>query len=533
MRFLAPLVALALLALPLQAADPILEDRLGGYLNEPDPAERMRLGLQIAASETDVGVVAAALPDAWSWDADAPRGEVVTWTRESADGVSHTIYAFAPEDYTPDKAWDLLLWLHGGVGRDQDGGGESGVEMFAREASDKGFLVLSPSTQNGAFWWEPNGMALLRGALADMKRRYRIDANRVCVAGFSDGASGCYHLACYDPGPYACFLAFMGYPLVSRTLGGPTWPANLGARPMYAVNGGTDPLYPSERVRPLVEEMKAKGLDVTWIDEAEIGHSLAFLENRWEEAYEFWRTHARLEHPHELSWCTSRPEDAGRFEWLEITGVGAGAPLAKGLDAPEELASPDDRRPRLGIRIDTEFEGPGLLIEDVEEGTPAADAGLQVGDVILEAGEDEVESFAEIEILREYLESLARGEEDGVFRVKRGDDEMEIRVRPRILEKDKPPRPVTLGYDVPAGVARAKLRDGGVFEVETAGVTSLRLWLDLALVPYGSAVTVRVNGKQVFQGPPPWSVPVLLGQAVAGGPGAPLYAGTLDVEVPK
>jgi len=531
MRLLVPLLAVALCALPLHAADPVLQERLGEFLKEPDPAERLRLGIEILDAETDVGGVAAALPGAWSWNADEPKGEVVRWTRESADGVSHTIFAFAPEGYTPDKAWPLLLWLHGGVGRDEDGGGASGVEMFAQEASAKGFLILSPSTRNGAFWWEPNGMALLRGALADMKRRYHVDADRVCAAGFSDGASGCYHLACYDPDPYACFLVFMGNPLVSRSMGGPTWPANLAARPVYAVNGGTDPLYPSEAMRPLVEEMKENGLDVTWIDEAEIGHELSFLEDRWEEAYGFWQAHPRDPDPRELAWCTSRPEDAGRFSWLQITSVGGLTPAGKEPNTPEELPLPDTRRPRLGIRIDVEFEGPGLLIEDVEEGTPAADAGLRVGDVILKAGAEEIESFEDVTILRDYLESLE--EEDGVFLVKRGEEEMEIRVRPRILEKDKPPRPAALGYDRSAGVARAKALDGGVFEIETSGVADLRLWLDLALVPFGRDVTVRINGKEAFRGPAPWRVSALLGQAVANGPGSPLYGGYIDLEVPR
>ena len=40
-------------------------------------------------------------------------------------------------------------------------------------------------------------------------------------------------------------------------------------------------------------------------------------------------------------------------------------------------------RPWMGIRFDTAFAGPGIRLSEVSEGTPAAKAGLQVGDVVL------------------------------------------------------------------------------------------------------------------------------------------------------
>ena len=528
-RIVFALAVFCLLAVPLHAEGPTLEQRLAAFLGSDDAAERLRLAFEIAASEPDAGKVTAALPEAWSWDAEAVRGEIVTWERSTADGVAHTICALAPETYTSEKAWPLLLWLHGGVGRDQDGGGESGVRMFADEAAKKGFLILSPSTQNGAFWWEPNGMALVRGALADMKRRYRVDADRVCVAGFSDGASGCYHLALHDPEPYACFLAFMGNPLVSRSMGGPTWSASLGHRPIYGVNGGVDQLYPSEAMRPFFEEMQAGGLRLTWTDLPEVGHSPEFLAEGWEAAWDFWTKHPREPSPKEVAWCTSRPEGEGRNAWLEILAVAEDAPAAEGLAAPEELALPDTRQPRLGFRIDVEFEGPGIRIEDVEEGTPAADAGLEVGDVILKAGDVEIPSAQEIALLRDYLNSLDG--EEGVFTIQRGDEELEIHAAPRILEKDRPARPAALGYDVPPGVARAKVLDGNVIEVETRGVTRIRLWFDTARVDPTATLTVKINGRTAYASTPQPSVPVLLAQAVVQGAGAPRYAGFVELDV--
>ena len=328
---------------------------------------------------------------------------------------------------------------------------------------------------------------------------------------------------------YACFLAFMGNPLVSRSMGGPTWSASLGQRPVYAVNGGVDQLYPSEAMRPFLEEMQAGGFELTWTDLPEIGHSPEFLEEGWDEAHTFWMAHPREKSPRELTWCTSRPEGEGRNAWLEILSVAADAPSAKDLEVPEELGLPDTRRPRLGFRSDVEFEGPGIRVEDVEDGTPAADAGLEVGDVILEAGDTAIPSAEEIAVLRAYLDALDG--EQGVFTIQRGDEELELQIAPKILEKDKPARPAELGYDVPVGLAQAKVLEGNVIEVETRGVTRLRLWLDPALVDPTEVLTVKINGRTAYASTPKQSVPVLLGQAAVLGAGAPLYAGFVELAV--
>lgn len=533
MRRLAALafVLVLLPALPLRADPPTLEEGLADFLRQTDPQARLLEGLDLVAKKPSPPAVAAALPQAWTWSEEAPKGEIVTWERETADGVTHTIFAYVPESYTPEKAWPVLIWLHGGVGRDEDGAGEGGVRMFGDEAGERGFLILSPSTQNGARWWTPNGTALIRGALKDLGRRWHVDADRVCVAGFSDGGSGCYHLLAHDPEPYACFVAFMGNPLVSRSAGGPTWAPNLASRPVYAVNGGEDRLYPSAMIRPFLEEMEEAGCDLAWIDEPDVGHELSFLAERWEEAYDFWMDHSREASPKRLAWVTSRLEGEGRLSWVEILRLDADAPASEDLVVPVELSLPEVRRARLGFRIDTSHSGPGILVEEVEEDTPAAEAGLEAGDVILQAGDTPIADASEIGRLREYLDTL-EGEE-GAFLVKRGEDETTMHMTPRILEKDRPARPAALGYDIQPGMVVAEIVEGNAIDVRTCGVGALRLWLSPTLVDFGEVLTVRVNGREVVSAKPTWDVACMLAQAVANGPGAPVYAAHLDIEVPR
>jgi poly(3-hydroxybutyrate) depolymerase len=534
-RFAFLCVALALAALPVAAEDePFdLDAALGRFATTPDGAERLALALRIAHETEDAARVGDALANARSWPADAPTGDV-TWTRTTSDGVTHTIFFHAPQTYTPDRAWPLMVWLHGGISRDQDGGGQSGVHMFADEADQQGFLILAPSTQNGAHWWSPAGAALIRGALLDAKRRYRVDADRVVVMGFSDGGSGAYHLLLHDPSPYAAFVPMMGNPYVTRIFGGPTWTTNVASRPVYAVNGGKDPLYPSAQMKPVVDALRDAGATITWIDEPDSAHEPSFLERRWDEIHAFWMDHPRDALPSKLTWASSAPRHDGRFAWLEIVDLDPDAPSAEGLSPPAEMPLPDTPpRPRLGIRLDLRAGGDGLAVEEVEEGTPAAEAGFEAGDRIVRLGDEDLddEDLGErVSRLRGFLDGL--GDEDGLFVVRRGEEEIEVRTRPRVLASDRREfaRPADLGYDVPPGVVEAEASDNTI-ALRTAGVGRVRLHLAEPLVNLDREVVVTVNGRERWRGKPRRDVAYLLAQAAELGAGAPRYEAAIDVDV--
>jgi acetyl esterase/lipase len=294
---------------------------LSAFFLEDDPEARAAEGLAIATRWPDARRVAAAIPRAKRWTEDEPGGDMVAWKRATRDGVEHTIYANVPEGYDPKRAWPVLIWLHGGVRRNTDEAGLFGLRALSDASDEEGFILVCPSTQRGAAWWTPNGVDLVRGALRDAAKRWRIDGNRVAVAGFSDGGSGCWHLLTHDPEPYACFMPLMGHPGITRMSGGPHFATNVRSRPVLAVTGGKDRLLPSARAKPMFEELREAGCDFEWLDLPEAEHLLnEAVPLAWKRMRSFWKAHPRKARP-AVAWETALPDREGRLDWVEILEV--------------------------------------------------------------------------------------------------------------------------------------------------------------------------------------------------------------------
>ncbi|MDF1702986.1 MAG: PDZ domain-containing protein [Planctomycetota bacterium] len=523
-----PILLLALLAVlmptPARAEDDptTLTKALEAFFAEEDDAQRAALGLTLAMEHRDAKVVAAAAARARRWKLDGAKDKVVTWKRTTADGVSHTIFASIPPGYDAAKAWPVLIWLHGGVSREEDGGGASGIRTMGELADQEGFLVLAPSTQTGAEWWTPNGVALVRGALADLARQWRVDADRVAVSGFSDGASGCFHLLAHDPEPYCCFLPLMAHPGVTRLAGGPTFPANVRSRPVLAYSGGVDSLYPSARMRPLMTEVKQAGCDLTWIDLPEAGHNVRqVLPEHWDTLRTFWEAHPRVAAPVEVQWETAVPQREGRLAWVEILRVD---PEAPSTEAGRNKPLPDPAgRPKLGVRLDRSYAGPGLKLDSVEEGSAAADAGFEAGDIITSVDGIELkDARAAMQVLVRALATMT--DRDGVFGVSRGEEAHTLKVRPRATGAGTVERPKALGYGLPSGRVAALIGEENTILVTSRHVRRFKLHLADGRLDLDKPIKVVANGKVVFEGKVTSDTGYVLQQA-ARQIGGPAYRG--------
>lgn len=462
-----------------------------------------------------------------------PREEVETgstrWKQEDPNGLSHEVYGHVPEGYDAGTPTPLLVWLHGGVARDQDGGGVFGLRLFAADADEKGYLIVAPSARRGAEWWTPAGEALIRGAVAEARKRWNVDEDLVVAAGFSDGASACFHLLQHDPEPWCGFLAFMGNPVVSRLMGGPAWTSNVTARPVFAAHAGKDQLYPTASMKPFMDQLEAAGCELDWRDVPDGTHSHQAMAGIWEDAYAWWISHPRTAARPAQRWSTSMPSRNGHVDAIEILEVEGRTP------AKEDTFPVPPPRPRLGITLNQQYQGPGLQIDEVSEGSNADKAGMESGDILIAVNDVELEDPRQsMQVLRTALAALASGDatETATFTLERGDQTVTVEARPGPIPSDASPRPKALGYDLPVGTAEVVWKPTApqTFEVTTQGVKHLRLrfaaWSGFDPT---KPIKVLLNGRVAHEGVVKVDLPAVLRRVANSGRVRLRYTRALDL----
>lgn len=179
---------------------------------------------------------------------------------------------YLPEAYANDSTakWPLLLFLHGA--------GESGTDIEKIkvhgppeliEAGKKfPFIVVSPQAPPQRGWRAET----LKGLLDDIKKKYRVDNDRVYLTGLSMGGFGTWDLSEKYPDEFAAIAPICG--------GGDTekiW--KLRHMPVWCFHGAKDDVVPLAASQRMVNALKPYNPSVKFTIYPEANH------NSWDLTY--------------------------------------------------------------------------------------------------------------------------------------------------------------------------------------------------------------------------------------------------------
>ena len=175
---------------------------------------------------------------------------------------------YVPEYYTPDRAWPLVMALHGGSGN-----GRNFLWSWLRDARSHGAVLIAP-TATGPTWAlmgedidTPNLMRMLE----TVRGRYNVDAKRMLMTGLSDGGTFCWVSGLDRASPFTHLapVAATFHPLMAEIADA----ERLRGLPIFLVHGRLDWMFPVQVARQTSGIMSAAGAEVTYREIDDLAHS--------------------------------------------------------------------------------------------------------------------------------------------------------------------------------------------------------------------------------------------------------------------
>jgi phospholipase/carboxylesterase len=175
---------------------------------------------------------------------------------------------YVPEYYTPDRAWPLVMALHGGSGN-----GRNFLWSWLRDARSHGAILVAP-TATGPTWAlmgedtdTPNFIRILEA----VKSRWNIDATRMLLTGISDGGTFCYVSGLEDTSAFTHLAPVSAtfHPLMAEMAS----PDRLRGLPVYLVHGALDWMFPVETARQTHRMLATAGADIVYRELGDLSHT--------------------------------------------------------------------------------------------------------------------------------------------------------------------------------------------------------------------------------------------------------------------
>jgi len=412
---------------------------------------------------------------------------LVRMSHRASDGVEHHFALNVPDSYDPTKRYQVRIQLHGGVGgrRDNQPVGAGLIGALAGAAQIEDILYAWYEYP----WWGDDQVDSLHAIVEAVKRRYNVDENRVVVSGVSDGGTGAYYVAMRDTTPYASFLPLNGYWMVLASASidhGDIFANNLRSKPLFIVNGGRDPLYPTRVVDPYVEHYRKGGVALEYHPQPEAGHNTQWWPSVKESFEEFVRVHPRQPLPNTLTWETGSTSAHNRAHWLVIDRLGSVKDEAKALPDLNQLAP----EPALDFGV----RSIGTRINRVMPGSNAEGLGVRSGDVLVRLNDETIHGGTDVQ---EALDEVKPGAHIDLL-VARNNLPVEISgtYEPKLVSG--PPRNL-FSRSGPSG--RVDLtRAGNTVQAATRGVAAFTLLLSPDQCGFRKPVQVVAYGRTDFEG---------------------------------
>lgn len=201
-----------------------------------------------------------------------------------------TYRVYVPSDWSADRQWPVILFLHGAGERGEDGIEQTTVGLgpqILQNPSRFPAIVVMPQCRTGVFWNDPLMEKLALESLQKATKEFNGDPRRTYLTGLSMGGYGTFALAQKFPDRFAAYVpvcggvVWRGQTTHGNAGGDPYAQAahRIGKSPFWIFHGDQDPRVPVVESRRMAAALREIGAEVRYTEYEGVGH------NSWDKAY--------------------------------------------------------------------------------------------------------------------------------------------------------------------------------------------------------------------------------------------------------
>ncbi len=215
----------------------------------------------------------------------ARRGDFKKAYRSKVDNTLQPYRVFIPASYDRSKAHPLIIALHG-MGGDENSYFDSYKNgAFKVEAEQRGYIVACPKGREPASMYIGTAEQDVLDVIAEIRRAYNIDADRIYVTGHSMGGFGSWSIAMNHPEVFAAIAPIAGG-------GNPIGMKKIAHIPQLVVHGDNDKTVPVARSRTMVAAAKNFGTEIKYI-EIPGGNHIDIAAATFKDVFDWFDAHRR------------------------------------------------------------------------------------------------------------------------------------------------------------------------------------------------------------------------------------------------
>ncbi len=255
--------------------------------------------------------------------------QVVTFYSD-VDDTEQPYGLYLPRKFDAKKRYPLVIMLHGAGSNHRldlkrafgksNIPGETDVEAsrYFQEWADVDFVVAAPYAR-GTMGYQGVAEKDVMDVLADVKRRFPIDEDRVYLTGLSMGGGGTMWIGLTRPDIWAAIAPVCPAPPQETS----DYAPNALNVPVHFYQGGADPVVPAAGTREWVERLKGMGARVEYDEYPGVQHDSWVPAYKDGQVFKWFGQFKRDRYPDRVRFASSRYQYSQAY-WVRLDQLTSG-----------------------------------------------------------------------------------------------------------------------------------------------------------------------------------------------------------------